>query len=146
MARCKKEVALAVLSAAEGGAFTPTQIQKALFLISENAPYIFEDGVRYNFAPYNYGPFDASVYKDLEALSSQKRVAIAQSAVGHWKEYSATPAGIAEGKAILSGMKHTHAEYVSSVAAWVRSLTFEQLVKSIYDKYPEMRVNSIFKG
>ena len=31
-------------------------------------------------------------------------------------------------------------------SAWVRSMRFEDLVKAIYTQYPDMRVNSIFRG
>jgi hypothetical protein len=36
-------------------------------------------------------------------------------------------------------------EYIASVASWVRQLSFQQLVASIYNKYPEMKANSVFR-
>jgi hypothetical protein len=32
------------------------------------------------------------------------------------------------------------------VSDWVRAQSFNSLVKAIYDAYPEMKVNSIFRG
>lgn len=34
----------------------------------------------------------------------------------------------------------------TNMAKWVRSLSFQQLVKAVYDKYPEMRANSVLQG
>src|SRR5580692_8884957 len=60
----REQVALVVLSLAEGAPFTPVQIQKALFLASDKVPEAFELGSRYDFQPYDYGPFDRQVYSD----------------------------------------------------------------------------------
>ena len=69
MALDRDEMALVVLSLAEGADFTPVQIQKALFLASDKAADAFKQQSRYDFQPYDYGPFDQQVYSDMEQLA-----------------------------------------------------------------------------
>ena len=142
----RKSVVLAILAAGGGGTFTPTQLQKAAFLVSQNLTEVFAGGSRFSFAPYNYGPFDAGVYHEAEALKAEAMAEIANSAQGRWREYSASQAGVQRGEVVLNSLAPKHQEYIRLVAAWVRSLSFQQLVRSIYDHYPEMRANSIFRG
>jgi hypothetical protein len=84
------------------------------------------------------------VYSDCEVLAAQGKVEILQGP--RWKYYAATDAGVDRGKEILNSLSKLDSDYIVSVSNWVRSLTFEQLVKSIYQKYPKMKVNSIFRG
>jgi hypothetical protein len=36
--------------------------------------------------------------------------------------------------------------YIQRISDWVRVLSFNRLVKSVYEAYPHMRAHSIFKG
>lgn len=140
------ELVLAVLSAAGGRPYTPAQLQKALFLISRNAPAMITQGDPFNFRPYDYGPFDSSVYEEARRLRSVGEVEIAPSPWGQWNTYAATDLGLARGQQLLNAMPPAGRDYIDRVSAWVRSLDFATLVKSIYDAYPDMKANSIFKG
>jgi hypothetical protein len=51
-----------------------------------------------------------------------------------------------EGRRLLATMQPRAREYVVDVANWIRQLSFQQLVASIYNRYPEMKVNSVFRG
>jgi uncharacterized protein YwgA len=140
----RDEALLAVLAASGGRNYAPAQIQKAIFLVTENLPALVTKGPKYHFEPYDYGPFDRRVYSDCEVLATAGKVEILQGP--RWKYYAATNAGVDRGKTILNSLSKSDSDYIVSVSNWVRSLTFEQLVKSIYDKYPKMKVNSIFRG
>ena len=142
----RRDLVMAVLGAAKGSKMSPTQLQKALFLISENIPGAFSEGSKFNFTPYNYGPFDAGVYSEAQTLmiSGDTNITIAPS--GRWKEYAATQQGVAKGIEILAALPENERSYIIDVVQWVQGLTFEQLVKTIYEHYPQMRANSIFRG
>jgi hypothetical protein len=142
----RQELLLTVLACAEGRPFTPVQIQKALFLISKRMPGIVTSGPIYEFAPYDYGPFDSTVYSDAGALAARGDVVIAPSGTGNWSTYAVSDAGIAHGKATLAAADARAQKYVKEVSDWVRAQSFSSLVKAIYDAYPEMKANSIFKG
>ena len=141
----RQQVLLAILAAANGRPFSPAQIQKAAFLVSRNLPNLVDQGPKYNFVPYDYGPFDQAVYADAEAMRADGEVEISPSPLGRWNIYAATDAGIARGAVVASRMDSRSRKYIHGVVDWVRSLSFQQLVKAIYEQYPEMRENSIFK-
>ena len=140
----REEMLLAVLAAAGGRPYQPVQIQKVMFLLDRNVPELITDGERYHFEPYDYGPFDKQVYKDAEQLSFFDLVEITHSPNGRWKRYAASGEGWERGRAILDDLPAAHRSYIEAISQWVRSLGFNQLVKSIYEAYPEMKTNSIF--
>ena len=141
----RQELLLAILAAANGRAFHPAQLQKAMFLIDRNVPGVVDDGPSFHFVPYNYGPFDKSVYVEAERLRDQGDAVIAPAPGGRWRTYAATAAGINLGRQILARLNDDRQRYLSSIAEWVLARSFGDLVKSIYETYPEMRANSIFQ-
>jgi hypothetical protein len=142
----RRDLVLAILAAAEGRTYTPVQIQKAVFLVCDQFPSLIDDGPKFNFQPYDYGPFDSDVYSVIEILQSRDLALIAPSPSGNWNTYAASDVGIDEGDEVLCKMDAGEQRYVHKVSDWVRSLSFRSLVKSIYDAYPQMRANSIFRG
>jgi hypothetical protein len=142
----RRDLILAVLASADGRPFTPVQIQKAVFLISDNFPDLITDGPGFDFTPYDYGPFDQAVYRELAHLEATGDVQIAPSGVGRWNTYAATDNGMERAEDVFEEMNQRAYEYVKRTSKWVRSLGFTALVKAIYDAYPKMRENSIFKG
>jgi hypothetical protein len=133
---------LLVLNAAGGKSVNPVQFQKALFLLQDKFPEAFSG--KYHFRPYNFGPFDSAVYDDAEGLERRGFVQINQSPSG-LKTYVVTPAGAAEAQRLKSQANPVALEYMRRVVEWAQGLSFQDLVKSIYDAYPDMRANSIFK-
>jgi uncharacterized protein len=139
----RNELILLALGATGGQTpFTPVQVQKLFFLIDrEIGPQI--GGPHFAFAPYDYGPFDGAVYRELEALCRQGLVHIEPA--GSLKHYSLTGAGLAAANAISGAADARTKDYVHRAAVWVRSLGFADLVSAIYRKYPDMQVNSVFQ-
>lgn len=135
---------LLVLAAAKGEPLSPVQLQKSLFLIAKNLESAVGPGF-YDFQPYNYGPFDALVYADAREHAVEGLAKVVATP-GGWSEYTATPAGIVEAERIESQVPREAAEYVRRIVEWVRRQTFQSLVRSIYEKYPDMKVNSVFQG
>ena len=141
----RRELVLAMLAAANGRPYTPVQIQKAVFLISRNMPGVIDNGLGFAFEPYDYGPFDANVYSEAEALAREGEAIVARAANGRWNTYAASDHGVDRGSQILDRLPYETNQYIRGVSEWVRKLNFSTLVKSIYDAYPEMRANSIFR-
>jgi len=135
-----------MLAASGGRPYTPVQIQKALFLVCETLPDVISEGPTFGFEPYDYGPFDAAVYQEAEALRNVGEAIVAPSGIGRWNTYAASDLGIERGQRILQTIPESRRNYIQSVSDWVRSQSFSGLVKSIYDAYPQMRENSIFRG
>jgi uncharacterized protein YwgA len=140
-----KDWTLLAISAAEGRPVTPVQIQKCLFLLSREIPQHLPQGF-YEFAPYNYGPFNKGIYDDLDELASEGLVYILSSGDRRWKEYAATPSGLERSATIGRDVPDQVTEYLRHLMAWCRSKTFEELVSAVYNRYPEYRRNSVFQG
>jgi uncharacterized protein len=142
----RRDLVLAILAAADGRTYTPVQIQKAVFVICDHFPDLIDEGVSFQFEPYDYGPFDSNVYSVIARLENEGLAEIAPSAYGNWNTYAASDDGVDRGCEILDRISNEERGYIHTVSNWVRSLSFAKLVKSIYEAYPEMRANSIFKG
>ena len=139
----RSECVLAAMSPAGVDPHTPVQIQKLLFLLDRNVAADI-DGPHFDFAPYDYGPFDKNVYRELEALRDADLVEIAPAIGLGTKTYRLTPSGQARGTRTLSELPLSVQTYIKEVSEFVRSLSFRQLVSAIYDMYPEMSANSVF--
>lgn len=136
---------LLALAAAGPEGLSPVQIQKSLFLLGKAFPKETGGSSFYRFKPYNYGPFCVDVYTDAERLSEEGLVAISARG-GTWsRRYSLTGNGEGRVRSINeSGMPAKPVEYLGRVVEWAQKLSFEQLVRAIYDKFPDQRANSVF--
>ena len=139
----KKGILLAALAAAGGVYYTPVQIQKLMFLIDENIGNLIE-GKKFNFKPYDYGPFDKAVYEELESLSSDGLVEIIPQKT--WLIYQLSPHAQEIANENLNSLSKEAKNYVIRASEFVRRLSFNELVKAIYNAYPEMKKNSVFQG
>jgi hypothetical protein len=141
----RENVALVVLSLASGESFTPVQIQKGLFLASDKAAGAFDRDSRYDFQPYDYGPFDWQVYSDVEELERRGLAQINQQPGTRWRTYAATERGITEGRRLVEQLTGEQSAVLARIVNLVRSLSFNDLVSAIYRAYPRMRERSVFR-
>jgi hypothetical protein len=141
-----KDWTLLVIASAAGAPVQPVQLQKALFLLSENLTDAQRqsDGF-YEFEPYDFGPFAQAIYADADELEVEGLILITRSHSRAYREYVATPAGLQEAARLRDQLAPEVVEYLGRVMAWVRRLSFDQLVRAIYKKYPRMQANSIFR-
>jgi hypothetical protein len=141
----RREYVLAVLAASEGAVHTPVQVQKLFFLLDQKAAPLI-GGARFHFRPYDYGPFDKEVYEEITRLADSGDAEIALNQSLRLRTYRLTPAGILKGRNHLGELGFAVAGYIRDISAWVRSISFESLVSTIYREYPEMKANSVFRG
>lgn len=135
---------LLVVSVAGEKGLTPVQLQKALFLLGRN--YARQVGSKfYKFAPYNYGPFCVDIYRDAELLQAKGLIEIKHEG-RRWPEYHASPAGHRYTVRLKKKLPKNLADYIQDLVGWTQSLAFPDLVRSIYQAYPEFRENSVFQG
>lgn len=140
----RRELIIAALAAAgENAAFAPVQVQKLFFLLDREAHQLL-GGPHFAFAPYDYGPFDRQLYEELERLEWEGLVAIDHSR--RYRLYRLTSQGYSEGVQELNKVPEPARTFVSRASNWVRSLNFQQLVAAIYNRYPDMKANSIFQS
>jgi DNA-binding PadR family transcriptional regulator len=138
-----KDIILATLAASPKAGMGPVQIQKSLFLIDRRIPKLI-GGPFFSFRAYHYGPFDAAIYRLLEDLESEGTIRIDREANLRRNSYVLTPEGLARGRNSLATMTPPAAAFVEKVAHFVTTLSFSELVSSIYREYPDMKANSVF--
>lgn len=134
------------IAAAGGDPVQPVQLQKSLFLLGRKLPTLVGSDF-YRFKPYNYGPFCQAVYEDAESLASDGLINILPSPAGRWRQFSATRLGVQRAQTLRStGQVPAKAvAYLERAVAWTRSLSFNELIRSIYTHFPEYKANSVFQ-
>jgi hypothetical protein len=140
----RSEIVLAALAAAGGAALTPVQVQKLFFLADENISQ-YVGGKYFQFEPRDYGPFDSSVYREIDALRIDNLAEMEELGFAPRRQYRLTPEGQARGERILGFMPPEASDYLRRLVSWIRNQTFEQLVTAIYRQYPDMKANSVFR-
>ena len=138
-----RDFVLAAMSPAGSDPFSPVHVQKLFFLLDQNIAD-YTEGPHFAFVPYDYGPFDKDVYLCLATLQTQGDVHIARPGPYSIRTYSLTAKGCSTGRHLLKGLPQNIQHYIRDLVAAVRSLSFAELVSTIYRQYPEMRVNSVF--
>ena len=142
----RQELVLAALAAGESNSeLSPVQAQKLFFLIDQNVSASI-GGQQYNFQAYDYGPFDSAVYSDLDWLALPQEGMIEITRSGRYRPYRLTDQGRQFGVEKLAQIDAGASDYFGRAKDWVKSLSFQGLVKAIYQAYPAMRANSIFRG
>ncbi len=140
----RKDFLLMVVAAGEDTPLTPVQLQKSIFLIKETLSGVPDQF--YTFKPYDYGPFDADVYSDADTLESLGLLVSMRSSKGTWTDRMITPSGLRRAAELEEVLPENARKYIHDVVEWTQSLSFTQLVKSIYTHYPDYRQNSVFQG
>jgi uncharacterized protein len=138
----RQEEALVALRAMPSGEATPVQVVKMLFLMEKEAAEAI-GGAKFNFVPYDYGPFDQGVYSELEALRCSGLIDVIE---GRPRIYRLTQQGRVEAEKVMGRLDGQISAFFSNIGNWMSRLSFGQLVAAIYNRYPDMRANSIFRG
>ena len=123
----RKDFVLMVVAAGEDAPLTPVQLQKSLFLIGENlsgipAPF-------YEFKPYHYGPFDADIYSDADALEGDGLLVSMKSSKGTWTDRIVTRSGLRKAEGVEQELPEKMRTYIHDVVKWTQSLSFTELVR-----------------
>jgi uncharacterized protein YwgA len=140
----KSELLLVSLFSGGNAVYTPVQIQKLMFLIDRNIASQLNLSDKFNFSAYDYGPFDSAIYDELRSLKSLGLIDAIPTNRG-WEKYFLTQQGLINGEVLQGRIEPHFFDYIKKVSELVRSLTFRDLVSAIYKKYPEMKVNSVFR-
>lgn len=141
----RENFVLAALSPSGSASYSPVQVQKLLFLLDRNVSDRI-GGPFFDFQPYDYGPFDRSVYAVLENLHAKQLVDVAPVPGRRWNMYKLTESGQTIGDQLRHDLSSPVNKYMENVSQYVRRQSFADLVSAIYQQYPEMKENSVFQG
>lgn len=133
-------VLAAMAAAGPEARFDPVRLQKFFFLLDREL-----DGEcgcpHFNFRPYDYGPFDEAVYRQIERLAARGLATIDEARP--YRLYGLTAKGFRRGELALVPLPDRVGDYLATVSEWVFSLDFRDLLTSIYEYAPDMAVRSV---
>ena len=144
--RMKRDDWLLVAIAASRVGLSPVQAQKSMFLLREEAGTKIDKRKFYKFVPYDYGPFASNIYDDLDSLCRSDLVMRVPEAGRSWSRYRVTLDGLDRVIELKCEADADTVAFVEKVVTWVTSLTFRDLLRAIYTKYPDYSVNSVFSN
>ena len=143
----RQRLLLALLSTAEGESLDPIRIMKAEFLLTQETPESLlplED--KYEFEPYNYGPYSVGVYRDLDLLEMLGLLSSTRVSGRNWNRYTASATGREEARKLQAEVSSRVLDFVGELRSYVLGHSFESLLRSVYAKYPEYASKSVFRG
>jgi uncharacterized protein len=133
-----------VIAAAGPKGLSPVQLQKTMFLLGQEHPKDTGEDY-YSFEPYDYGPFTSDVYSDAEVLAIEGLVLIDNPSARGSRRYSATKTGVERASTVSKNISSKASEFIEATIEWMRPLSFPDLVRTIYERYPSFRSRSVFK-
>lgn len=140
----RDDYVLASMAMAGRDPLSPVQVQKYFFLMDQNVPKGV-GGTHFNFQAYDYGPFDKAVYEVLNELRGRGLIEIVGDTWHGIRRYRLTEAGFRAAEESMEQLPGAVQDYARDVVAWMRPLSFTQLVSAIYAEYPDMQANSVFR-
>lgn len=135
---------LAALFRATGRSLTPVQLQKVLFLLGMKRKKGVGPGY-YRFKAYDYGPFTPEIYSDIELLISEQLVRVESFGGRSTRTFALTDEGVVAASATADGLSAIGLAYLDEVVPWAQKLSFADLVSAVYEEFPDMRANSVFR-
>lgn len=138
----RRDWVLLALGTPEGHSLSPVQLQKSLFLLGKELEREIDTDF-YQFVPHNYGPFSRAIYADAESLAADGLVTVERG--GPYPTYRISADGVARLQNIKREASLPAQTYLARVVDWTKRLSFPALVRAIYARYPEYRVNSVFR-
>ena len=139
----RKDWLLLAVSGREGtdaAPIDPLRLMKTLFVVSQQLDLETPDF--YRFVAYSYGPFAREIYPDLDQLEYEEMIAAVPNPGRTWPRYRATASG-AEAAAALAADGGWEAEHLLAVRDWATSISFRDLLRAVYQQWPEYAQNSI---
>ncbi len=128
------------------GGLEPVRVQKALFLLAREGGLPRSE--RYWFVPYNYGPMSPRIYRDVDVLVRRGLVERLPVPGYAWGRVRATETGRERARALVAAAderERRSLEALRRIRTLVTSLSFADLLATIYERHPEFAVRSVFR-
>jgi uncharacterized protein YwgA len=125
---------------------SPIRIMKGLFIFSQKTPpHWLENDSLYHFEPYLYGPCSFDVYADLRELVTEGYLSAAPAPGCSWNYYFLTEKGKKASDEIRASLDAKALDYLRRIKNFVRKLSFSELLKVVYQNFPEYATKSVFR-
>jgi hypothetical protein len=129
-----------------GRKLDPIRIMKGMFVFTMEAPesWLSKEG-RYHFFAYSWGPYSREIESDLVRLNRYGYLSESQAPGKNWSYYSLSEQGQEKAQELAKEFPPAVTGYLSKVREFLLTLTFRRLLDTIYARYPNYAVNSVFK-
>ena len=124
----------------------PVRVQKALFLLAREGGLPRSE--RYWFVPYNYGPMSPRIYRDVEALVRRGHLERLPVPGYTWGRVRATESGCRRAAELVAAAGERERRTLAAlrrIRELVTSLSFADLLETIYERHPDYAVRSVFR-
>ena len=136
----QQDIMLAIADGTDGPhSLDPVRMMKGGFLAWKQGDEAWDHLFR--FAPYEWGPFDKTIYDACARLENDGHLLIDRS--GRHDRYEITESGRAR-VSDLEASEERIIEWLRSIGRYVTALSFDRLLRDIYRAYPEYAVASRF--
>lgn len=115
------------------------RMQKAVFLVTQQSSMPWH---RYEYEPYNWGPYSQDLSDDLQDCQSARLVTLSFASGARYGRYLLTPDGQAAVDMVWNSLPKRTTDYLQAVRAWVTSKDFNSLLRDVYDEYPSYATKS----
>ena len=120
----------------------PVRLQKGMFLLSKRGP---ARGI-YDFRAYDWGPFSSTIYADLATLTAAGELEESRVPGRTWSTYHVTRRGHEKAQALTTQVSPASVEWLKQAREFLTTRSFGDLLREIYDLYPDYAVKSRFSG
>jgi uncharacterized protein YwgA len=117
---------------------SPIQIMKSMFLLKQELKL----SEFYEFKPYLYGPCSFEIYSDLLDLENKALIDTIPTLSG-WNYYRITKKGKDRAKELEKNLDERIINKILDIKERVLSKSFIELLKYVYETYPEYAKNSV---
>lgn len=139
----RPETLLALLSTGGAGAnFSVFRLEMLLFLIAREASDLI-GGHHFHFSAGTYGPCEDRLHEDLGLLVENGEILVDEPT--SVSVLSVTTKGLQRGSQVLQGLSEEARQAIMDKTHWILSQSAAEVLVRIFDRYPEMAVNSIFR-
>ena len=114
------------------------RLMKGMFLLTQEGPTTVRH--LYSFKPYDWGPFSAEVYRDLELLGDAGW--IAATGAQPYEAYYVTDSGRGRQDDARSALGDVLLEKLTELKRLTTSLSFLDLLEWVYERHPEYAARS----
>jgi uncharacterized protein YwgA len=124
----------------------PLRLTKGIFIFTMEAPETWlGKQERYQFIPYNLGPYSQSLRNDLDRLVDEGYVRISKVRDKNFDYYYLSEKGEKKAHEVARHLPNEAATFIRKIRKWVLVVSTRKLLDTIYDRYPAYAVKSIYR-
>lgn len=139
-----KDWILTILALADGVALSPSQIEKALFLIQHQMPDEIPDRPAYDFVPFRHGPYSPQVTIDAFELEREK-FACSERLPERGTLYRTTMTGSIRALTMRCDLSPDAVTHAQKIVSWIRTAPITTIVQEIGRQFPQYQTQGAYR-